>query len=168
MRRIRRHEKKINYKISVPTQRSAKIFESIVKKKKTFRVKNDMGEVKAPKPYKTNFINNDVEFEEKITQIQGRKYPFPKSFQVKQPDSRKQGLSGIHIFVSMESLNDFCNRIHKASSHITASNDLRERLQKLQKIWKLKMWHDHSDILNYSYISFMTCFLYNPINFLTD
>lgn len=68
----------------------------------------------------------------------------------------------------MESLNDFCNRIHESSSHITASKDPRERLQKLQKTWKLKMWHDHSDILNHSYVSFMTCFLYDPINVLTD
>lgn len=31
-----------------------------------------------------------------------------------------------------------------------------------------KGWHDHSDILNHSYVSFMSCFLYEPLSFLTD
>lgn len=32
----------------------------------------------------------------------------------------------------------------------------------------LKLWHDHSDILNSSYVNFMVSFLYNTKNFLTD
>lgn len=32
----------------------------------------------------------------------------------------------------------------------------------------LKLWHDHSDILNSSYVNFMVYFLYNTNNFLTD
>lgn len=44
----------------------------------------------------------------------------------------------------------------------------RDILHQKEKEWKLKMWHDHLDILNHSYVSFMSCFLYDPINFLTD
>lgn len=169
LRRIRRHKKKINYKISIPTQRSAKIFKSIVKQNIQSK-KFDKGEEIAPKPYKTNFINNDGELEEKITQIHGRKISLTKIISRETARLQKAGVVRDTNFheMSMESLNDFCNRIHESSSHITASKDPRERLQKLQKTWKLKMWHDHSDILNHSYVSFMTCFLYDPINFLTD
>lgn len=30
------------------------------------------------------------------------------------------------------------------------------------------MWYDYFDILNYLYVSFMICFLYDFINFLID
>ena len=46
--------------------------------------------------------------------------------------------------------------------------EAREKLKSLQRTWKLKMWHDHSDILNHSYVMFMLSIMYNPANFLTD
>lgn len=54
--------KKKNYKISIPTQRSAKIFKSIVKQNIPSK-KFDIGEEITPKPYKTNFISYDGELE---------------------------------------------------------------------------------------------------------
>ena len=32
----------------------------------------------------------------------------------------------------------------------------------------LKMWHDHSDILNHTYVHFMVSFLYDTGNFLSN
>lgn len=122
MRRIRRHkEKKKTYKISIPTQRSAKIFKSIVKQNIQSK-KFDIGEEIAPKPYKTNFINNDWKLEEKITQIHGRKISLTKIISSETARLQKAGVVRDTNFhqMSMESLNDFCNRIHEASSHITA------------------------------------------------
>ena len=39
---------------------------------------------------------------------------------------------------------------------------------RLEHTRNLKVWHDHSDILNHSYISFMISALYDPAVFLTD
>jgi hypothetical protein len=59
----------------------------------------------------------------------------------------------------------FTRQIHETQNNST--DHISDKLQELQSEFKLKMWHDHSDILNHSYVSFMT-FLYDPINFLTD
>lgn len=38
----------------------------------------------------------------------------------------------------------------------------------LERQINLKIWHDHSDILNHTYISFMVSFIYDHANFLTN
>jgi hypothetical protein len=80
LRRIRRRKKRINSKLTIPTQRSAKAFKTIIKshlaKKKLY-----IGDKIAPKPFKTNFLNKEGELEEKTTQIHGRKLPLPKIIQ---------------------------------------------------------------------------------------
>lgn len=42
------------------------------------------------------------------------------------------------------------------------------RLMTLERQINLKIWHDHSDILNHTYISFMVSFIYDHANFLTN
>lgn len=63
-----------------------------------------------------------------------------------------------------EQVEQFC----KLMSEPGDIENARDPLHQKEKEWMLKMWHDHSDILNHSYVSFMSCFLYDPINFLTD
>lgn len=44
----------------------------------------------------------------------------------------------------------------------------KEDLKRLERTRHLKIWYDHSDILNQTYISFMVSTLYNPNIYLTN
>lgn len=44
----------------------------------------------------------------------------------------------------------------------------KEDLKRLGKTRHLKIWHDHSDILNHTYISFMVSTLYDPNLYITN
>lgn len=67
-------------------------------------------------------------------------------------------------YMTEEQVEQFC----KLMSEPGDIENARDTLHQKEKEWMLKMWHNHSDILNHSYVSFMSCFLYDPINFLTD
>lgn len=43
-----------------------------------------------------------------------------------------------------------------------------EDLKRLERTRHLKLWHDHSDILNHTYISFMVSTLYNSNLYITN
>ena len=46
--------------------------------------------------------------------------------------------------------------------------DKLEQLKSLERSRMLKLWHDHSDVLNHTYISFMLSVIYDPALFLTN
>ncbi|VDH92251.1 Hypothetical predicted protein, partial [Mytilus galloprovincialis] len=46
--------------------------------------------------------------------------------------------------------------------------DLTNLLKTTERTFHVKMWHDHSDILNHTYISFMASLIYDSANFLTN
>lgn len=50
--------------------------------------------------------------------------------------------------------------MHKDSQQETETNETHTR--------HLKIWHDHSDILNHMYISTMVSMLYDTASFITD
>jgi hypothetical protein len=45
---------------------------------------------------------------------------------------------------------------------------LRNKLKSLERTRIIKVWHDHSDVLNHTYVSFMVSYIYDKANFLTD
>jgi hypothetical protein len=45
---------------------------------------------------------------------------------------------------------------------------LRNKLKSLERTRNIKVWHDHSDVLNHTYVSFMVSYIYDKANFLTD
>lgn len=47
-------------------------------------------------------------------------------------------------------------------------DDIRNLLKYYQRTRSVKIWHDHSDLLNRLYISFMASFIYDKANYLTD
>lgn len=51
----------------------------------------------------------------------------------------------------------------KFSMKVPGTKDLK----RLERMRHLKIWYDHSDILNHTYISFMASTLYNPNIYLT-
>lgn len=52
----------------------------------------------------------------------------------------------------------------KFSMKVPGTKDLK----RLERMRHLKIWYDHSDILNHTYISFMASTLYNPNLYLTN
>lgn len=167
LRRVRRSKKKIGYRLSIPSMRSAKVFKRIIKRNIQSK-KFDIGEEVAPKFYKTNFINSDGDLQEKTEKIHGRKIPLKTIISNEVNRLEKGGVVRHSDYEKMtqEQFKHFCTKILEPE-HAEHHNG-KDAIQQKEKEWKLKMWHDHSDILNHSYVSFMTCFLYDPINFLTD
>jgi hypothetical protein len=45
---------------------------------------------------------------------------------------------------------------------------LRNKLKSLERTRNIKVWHDHSDVLNHTYVSFMVSYIYDQTNVLTD
>ena len=45
---------------------------------------------------------------------------------------------------------------------------LRYKLKSLERTRNIKVWHDHSDVLNHTYVSFMVSYIYDQTNVLTD
>jgi hypothetical protein len=45
---------------------------------------------------------------------------------------------------------------------------LRNKLKSLERTRNIKIWHEHSDVLNHTYVSFMVSYIYDKANFLTD
>nr|XP_022316815.1 uncharacterized protein LOC111120391 [Crassostrea virginica] len=167
LRRVRRSKKKIGYRLSVPTPRSSKVLKTIIKRNiqnKNFYI----GEEIAPKLYKTNYINNDGDLQEKVNEIHGRKIPLKTIITNEIQRLQKGGVVRCTNYKEMTSdeLKHHCNTIF--ASDLFQQQNTREVLQQKENEWKIKMWHDHSDILNHSYVSFMSCFLYDPLNFLTE
>jgi hypothetical protein len=37
---------------------------------------------------------------------------------------------------------------------------LRNKLKSLERTRNIKVWHDHSDVLNHTYVSFMVSYIY--------
>lgn len=147
--------------------RSAKVFKRI-KKRNIQSKKFDIGEEAAPKFYKTNFINSDGDLQEKTEKIHGRKIPLKTIISNEVNRLEKGGVVGHSDYEKMtqEQFKHFCTKI--LEPELAEHHNGKDTIQQKEKEWKLKMWHDHSDIVNHSYVSFMTCFLYDPINFLTD
>lgn len=167
LRRVRRSKKKIGYRLSIPSMRSAKVFKRIIKRNIQSK-KFDIGEEVAPKFYKTNFINSDGDLQEKTEKIYGRKIPLKTIISNEVNRLEKGGVVRHSDYEKMtqEQFKHFCTKI--LEPELAEHHNGKDTIQQKEKEWKLKMWHDHSDILNHSYVSFMTCFLYDPINFLTD
>lgn len=69
-----RRSKKFAYKLPVSTSRSAKVFKKIIKRNIQCK-KFYIGKEVAPTCYKTNYIDQDGEVQEKLNTIYGRKIP---------------------------------------------------------------------------------------------
>ena len=68
------------------------------------------------------------------------------------------------------SFDDVINRLQRLNSDEIPES--REEAIALLKIYErtrsIKMWHDHSSILNHSYASFMVSWVYEKANYLTN
>ncbi|CAG2216974.1 unnamed protein product [Mytilus edulis] len=62
------------------------------------------------------------------------------------------------------------NRLKELNEDDTEGNTefLRNKLKTIETTRQIKVWHDHSCILNHTYINFMINYVYDRANFLTD
>lgn len=150
LRRVRRSQIKIGKsRISIPSSRSAKKIKSIIKMKlKTQEI--NIGEKIAPKLSKINKIDTNGKLTTTETLVSGRKIPLTTIVQEEIERFRAAGI--------LQSQN------RPAYTSAPKENDSSDE----ENSFYLKLWHDHSDILNSSYVNFMVSFLYNTNNFLTD
>ncbi|CAC5383132.1 unnamed protein product [Mytilus coruscus] len=84
---------------------------------------------------------------------------------------RKSGILLVHNDEYYDTLTEdkIRQRLQLLGEETNAScQDMRLKLKVIERTFKLKMWHDHSDILNHSYVNFMTTILYDAANFMTD
>lgn len=68
--------------------------------------------------------------------------------------------------LSVEDLKHCYERIGESQPEM--KEDAIHKLRSIERTRYVKIRHDHSDILNHSYICFMVSWLYDPVNFLTD
>ncbi|CAC5389542.1 unnamed protein product [Mytilus coruscus] len=130
----------------------------------------------APEEIRKNTIDSSGNIQETSIQVYGRKIPL-KDIMLK--EIQRLTKSGILISRSDEHYQSLSkeavyNRLKQISSSTkstetdsTLASEIN-RLMTLERQINLKIWHDHSDILNHTYISFMVSFIYDHANFLTN
>jgi hypothetical protein len=168
VQRVRRAKQKLYKKISIPTTRpTSTLHKAIQRKLQTKELY--IGEKIAPKIYKRNKIATSGKLETSTVQVYGRITPLEKIRQQMNRDQADyfrhqnqgeyQNLTAQHVQQRLQEYG------------LTMPKSLEEALENLKKTEStrhLKIWHDHSDILNHSYVSFMISPLYDPAIFLTN
>ena len=170
LRRIRGSKKRVMNKLTIPTPRSSKkIKEAITRKISdgTFY----LGKKIAPKSIVSNILVSGGDISEKTTLVYSRKMELKRIITSELTRLHKAGVLILHDDNYYQTLSDeqVKLRLTTLGESINQSiNTMRENLKKVERTFHLKMWHDHSNILNYTYINFMTTILYDNANFLTD
>ncbi|KAK3109115.1 hypothetical protein FSP39_023377 [Pinctada imbricata] len=131
----------------------------------------DIGEEVAPKIYKTNKIDTTGELTERDVTIYGRKLPLSKLLRTMYETQKNLGVvrqTSNEEFLALEEeeVKKRFERIGEECPH--SIDEARTLLHTFETQRHIKMWHDHSDILNHSYVCFMVSSLYDPAFFLTD
>ncbi|CAG2230124.1 unnamed protein product [Mytilus edulis] len=172
-KRVRRAKKIINMKttkVTIPTPRPAKkLKEDIMEKIQSGNIY--IGEEVAPKNITTTKIDSSGALVEVNQNVCGRKIPLAHIRQTALQDQIQLGILNYHSNQDYENLSD--EDVQQRYTRIGENQpEIKEeainKLKQLERTRHLKIWHDHSDILNHSYICFMVSWLYDPANFLTD
>lgn len=149
-RRVRRSKMKLGKsRISIPSARSAKKIKNIIKNS---LLQNHLyiGERIAPKVCITNKIDKDGKLTTSECLIYGRKIPITT---VIKEEIDRFSMAGV--------LRERSNTVQEAITTLRniqeERNDLDnlKQLQEIENTFYMKIWHDHSEILNSSYVNFM-------------
>ncbi|CAG2220767.1 unnamed protein product [Mytilus edulis] len=172
-RRVRRAKKVVivsRTKISLPTPRQSSHLKKDIKVK---IASGDLylGEEIAPKDIISTTIT-DGKLQQKTTVIHGRKFPLVR---LRRIALQEQVSSGVLRYFSdqeydsltMDQLTSRYIRIGQKPPAGTLSDKI-EHLKLTERTRKIKLWHDHSCILNHSYVCFTISWLYDPANYFTD
>ncbi|CAC5365492.1 unnamed protein product [Mytilus coruscus] len=173
LRRIRRAKNTIymrNKQHSLPTPRTGKAIKEDVKRKLQSG-ELYIGVKIAEKTKITTVISPEGELISKTIQLFARKMPLTY---IREQSLKDQLHQGLFKYTSDEEYDKMDLQLVKdklfklgLTSHESA-DQTRSLLKSTERTRKLKIWHDHSDILNHSYICFTVSFLYDEANFYTD
>ncbi|CAC5375195.1 unnamed protein product [Mytilus coruscus] len=83
---------------------------------------------------------------------------------IRRSDEHYQSLSKEAVYNRLKQISSSTKSTETDSTLASEIN----RLMTLERQINLKIWHDHSDILNHTYISFMVSFIFDHANFLTN
>ncbi|CAG2231602.1 unnamed protein product [Mytilus edulis] len=155
LQRIRRSKKRVfRGKLAIPNKRTAKKLKSIIQHKLESKI-YDIGLKIAPKEIRKNTIDSSDIILKEIQRLTKSGVLISKS------DEHYKSLS-------KEAVNNRLKQISSTKSTETDNTTEINQLMTMERQIHLKLWHDHSDILNHTYISFMVSFLYDHANFLTN
>lgn len=123
-----------------------------------------IGEEVAPKCYKTNYIDQDGELQEKLNKIYGRKTTLKTIVKNEIDRLEKAGVVRHTNYIDMtEEVEQFCKLMSEPGNIENARDTTSEGKRVTDVAWPLRyIW------ITLIHVSFMSCFLYDPFNFLTD
>lgn len=173
LRKIRRAKKIVNIKnkrITVPTPRT------ITSMKHEIKEKIATGELYigikvAPKKVVKTKLSLNGELTETSSELYARKIPL---HYIRKTLLEEQHQLGVLRYCTDDeyallSKDQIIARFERLNEPIPGNHgDALKQLIKLERTRKLKLWHDHSDILNHSYVCFVVSQMYDEANFYTD
>lgn len=172
--RVRRGKKKIKVcqtEITLPTPRSSQHLKKDIKDQISSG-KIYLGEKIAHKEVITKTIK-DGHLETKTLMTYSRHYPLEILRKTALEDQLKLGVLRHFSDEDYSNMTDdeITARYHRIEQDIpinTTKDEIINNLKGLEQTRKIKMWHDHSSILNHSYVSFTVSWIYDTANYLTD
>lgn len=172
IRRVKRAKKKLlKTKVTMPLPRSAKKLKAVVKTQVndgTIKV----GRPIAPKTFSTNTVTKEGSLSVKEVVVFGRKIPLDEILANENERIEKAGILRLNKDSYYNEMNKekIINRLKELNEDNTEGNTefLRNKLKTIERTRQIKVWHDHSCILNHTYINFMINYVYDNANFLTD
>lgn len=172
-RRIRRAKKIVQLKstrISLPAPRPSKKLRKDVKQA-IISGEIYLGEQIAPKSVETAQMDSSGKLSYTSKNIYGRHFPFDHLRKLALQEHLQLGILNHH------SDNDYTNMSYEELQirYLRIGIDPpknREKgiedLKKMERTRYIKVWHDHSAILNHSFVAFTVAWIYDVSNFLTD
>lgn len=173
LRRIRKSKKKISLKnknISLPTPRTI----ALIKKDMKQKLQSGelyIGEKVAYKNITKTSLSANGELIETSTELYARKFSLEHIRQTSLEEQFQQGILRYRSDDDYRNLSEeyLKQRLEALNEQFPENKDNAiEKLKHLERTRKLKLWHDHSDILNHSYVCFTINYMYDDANFLTD
>lgn len=165
LQRVRRARLKVSKKVSIPTPRPARALRKKIQRKlgsKELYIEERI----APKVIRTNKIHENGKLIDKEVAVYGRMIPILNILEAMQIHHRDYERTTPTDTLTQDDLRKIFLQL--AEEMPDSEEKAKEKLQKMEKTRHLKIWHDHSEILNHSYFTVMISTLYGKAAFITN
>lgn len=125
-----------------------------------------IGERIAPKVIRTNKIDENGKLIDKEIAVYGRMIPILKILEAMKIHHRDYERTTPTDTLTQDDLRKIFLQLAEEMPDFEEKS--KEKLQKMEKNRHLKIWHDHSEILNHSYFTVMISTLYDKAAFITN
>ena len=127
----------------------------------------------APKSFEINIIGSDGKLTSTQTKMYEKKIPLKDIILSETKRLHASGILNIYsddlyTSLSLEEIQTRFQRMGEKVQKDDTEETLRNKLKSLERTRNIKIWHDHSDVLSHTYVSFMMSYIYDKANFLTD